>query len=55
MGRLLPLAPFPAIYLLAGFVAWDWNPGNWDAFGRASAVMIAATIAFPIFIHTQVD
>ena len=22
-------------YLFGAFVAWDWNPGHWEAVGRA--------------------
>lgn len=21
-------------YMIGGFIAWDFNPGNWDEFGR---------------------
>lgn len=23
------------VYLLGCFIGWDFNPGNWDSFGRA--------------------
>jgi hypothetical protein len=30
-----------SMYLLGSFVAWDFNPGNWDQFGRYMIAMLS--------------
>jgi hypothetical protein len=29
-------------WLMAGFIAWDWNPANWEPMGRLGLVWIAS-------------
>ena len=57
MKYLLTLVPFLAMYLLSAFAIWDWNPGNWDTFGRfilgCLSILCAAVIA--IAIATESD
>jgi hypothetical protein len=46
----LALAVFPSVYLLGAFIAWDFNPGNWDASARAFVVFFAIWIAAGVAI-----
>lgn len=31
----IALSVFASGYLLGAFMAWDWNPGNWDSSARS--------------------
>jgi hypothetical protein len=41
---------FPAVYLIASFVAWDFNPGNWDAIARLLVVFGAVWAAVGVLV-----
>jgi hypothetical protein len=39
------LAAFVLVYLLAGFVVWDWNPANWTELGRFIVALFGTSLA----------
>ena len=42
----LMCAPFVVAWLVAGFVAWNWNPEGWGGFWRFHVALIGAVGAF---------
>jgi hypothetical protein len=36
------IATFVLTWLMAGLIAWDWNPANWEPIGRLGLVWIAS-------------
>ena len=45
MKYLIVLAAPLFAYLLCGFIAWDFNPGNWTADGRFACALMGAMAA----------
>jgi hypothetical protein len=35
------MAALVGAYLIGAFIAWDWNPGHWDAAGRMALGVMA--------------
>lgn len=42
-------------YLMGSFVAWDFNPGHWDAFGRAIGCVFATILSIVLGVATSED
>jgi hypothetical protein len=42
------------MYLLGSFVAWDYNPGNWDQFGRYMIAMLSIMMCLINWIREDV-
>jgi hypothetical protein len=40
-ASLAVIATCVLAWLMAGFIAWDWNPTNWEPMGRFALVYIA--------------
>lgn len=38
------------LYLIASFVAMDFNPKNWDSFGRGFIAIMAISIMYSIIV-----
>jgi hypothetical protein len=38
------LAPFVMLWMMAGFVAWDWDPANWEPVSRLAFVWLASAL-----------
>jgi hypothetical protein len=36
------IATFVLAWLMTGFIAWDWNPANWEPLARFSLVGMAS-------------
>ena len=49
VAALAALAGFAVVYLLAGFVAWDWDASQWDVGGRFYVALVGATVAIAAF------
>lgn len=45
---VLAILPVPGAWCLGAFVAWDWNPGHWDAPGRFIIAMLGILTPFPL-------
>lgn len=49
--KLLAVLLFSAIlYLIASFVAMDFNPKNWDSFGRGFLAVIVICMIYSVLI-----
>jgi len=48
----LLILPFLAIYIILGFVFWNWDMQNWSEFARASYVCLS--FMFSILVTTAV-
>jgi hypothetical protein len=36
------IATFVLAWLMTGFIAWDWNPANWEPLARFALVGLAS-------------
>jgi hypothetical protein len=42
-------------YLMGSFMAWDFNPGHWDVFGRVMGCFFGTMLSIVLGVATSED